>query len=344
MPVTFPVSDVKPYEPLPLKTIEVTEAVGSAMERPVEAAGANLTIQHVDQTNGFLQTCLMSYDAHRPLCLSPDDVWLAIAQGFAQHVNANAEALRSRFVQHEGKKELEVVRNGFVKGSAENDWPDAFGEFADQIAEHIGDHQRRLLVADFTTTGPIGRAASNLVLMDAMSSYFAYTMMTCCGIPSVTLLGTADDWSNIRARAAVLAEYQAGPWIAYLDEVLEFFTDAFKGSADPKFWQSFCKQSGGSGGPFVTGYVNAFFPYLRNKKVNPYANGTRSPYRDGPRTDDIPGGLSVVPFQWKYYGQDLPMDFLGGFVGTHQDEGTQQVRPVLGWAVGDRLRASVLPE
>jgi hypothetical protein len=44
----------------------------------------------------------MAHDAfyeHRPITLSPDVVWFTIAQGFATHVDLNAEALRAR-VRH----------------------------------------------------------------------------------------------------------------------------------------------------------------------------------------------------------------------------------------------------
>ncbi len=47
-----------------------------------------------------------AFSEHRPLILSPDVVWLTIAQGFAQHVNANAETLRRRFVRHQGVRTL----------------------------------------------------------------------------------------------------------------------------------------------------------------------------------------------------------------------------------------------
>ena len=33
---------------------------------------------------------------HRPLCLSPDMIWLMIIQGVANHINAHAEELRPR--------------------------------------------------------------------------------------------------------------------------------------------------------------------------------------------------------------------------------------------------------
>ena len=46
----------------------------------------------------FLQNILTAYRHDLPICLSPDDIWLLICQGFAQHVNFNAEELRSLFV------------------------------------------------------------------------------------------------------------------------------------------------------------------------------------------------------------------------------------------------------
>ena len=54
---------------------------------------------------------------HRPLCLSPDTIWLMIIQGVANHINAHAEELRPRIVSHQGKVTIQVRRDDFVKGS-----------------------------------------------------------------------------------------------------------------------------------------------------------------------------------------------------------------------------------
>ena len=40
---------------------------------------------------------------------------------------SQAERLRGEFVNHEGKQELEVVRDGFVIGAGGNDWLVHFG-------------------------------------------------------------------------------------------------------------------------------------------------------------------------------------------------------------------------
>lgn len=354
--VTFPVSpEVKRGRPGKYELIEARRAIDGTpgAVAQVEACGSNqVHLIHANtQMNGFLRAIHMAFAEHYPLVLSPDDVWLAIAQGFAHHVNANAEKLCKHFVRHEGQKYIEVQRDMFVKGSPSNDWPGAFAEFSDKIAEHIGDAKRRMVVSKFSTTGPIERAASEVVLMDAMKAYFSYSMKTCCGIPEVTLLGTEDDWHDIKDRVHAFAEFGATEWVTALTGVLWHFVDAYKGRADPKFWQSFYKEGGGSGGPYVTGAVNTFFPYLTTyrggvKEFNKWALQTdwdkrfkRFGFGGGPCSDDFPQGLSSVPFVWHYHGQPLDMSFLGGFVGTSQDPETGALRPAIGWGIADRKPA-----
>src|SRR5262249_1671334 len=123
---------------------------------------------------------------HRPLCLSPDMIWLTICQGVAHHVNAHAEQLRPRLVRHLGKAAIGVRRDDFVKGSPENPWPEVFADFSTQVRDHVGP-TLDLFRPDFTTTGPTERAAAEVVLLDAMRSYFEYTLHSLCGIPAITL-------------------------------------------------------------------------------------------------------------------------------------------------------------
>src|SRR5215472_9132937 len=93
------------------------------------------------------------------------------------------------------QSKLSVERPDFFLGR-ENPWPEVFAEFSQQIAAYVG-KLRDLVVADFSTTGPIARAASEVVLMDAFQPYFQYEWSIGCGIPSITLLGTPDDWIQL---------------------------------------------------------------------------------------------------------------------------------------------------
>ena len=176
MPITFQVTpDLIPI-PRKFEPLGITESIKDSTGIAVEASGANMTtglFGPSQQMNGFLRALHTSFDNHLPLTLSPDDVWVAIAQGFSAHVNANAEELRHQFVAHEGQKYIEIQRDFFVKGSPDNDWMGGFAEFSDKIAEYIG-KKRDLLVSSFTTTGPVEKAVSEVILMDAMKAYFTY--------------------------------------------------------------------------------------------------------------------------------------------------------------------------
>lgn len=278
-----------------------------------------------------------AFAEHYPLTLSPDDVWLCLAQGFALHMEANAEALRSKFVRHEGQLTLSIVRDNFVKGSPENDWQGCFAEWSDAIAAHIG-KKRDLVVADFSTTGPIERAASEVVLMSAMKNYFSYLMLTRCGIPQITLLGTVGDWQSIRRRAEMFAEFDLADWMSALLPVLDQFVKAAAGSADRTFWQSIYKERDDSGGPYVTGWINTLFPYLDSGSTNggPVRNDaafTPPDNDDWPTIGSFPRGLSCAPLVWEYLGTRYPMTLDAGFVGISQDPQTCAVRPAIGWAV-----------
>ena len=209
MAITFQVSRVeRATTPLPARSKKVRMTLQG---EPVEAMGASAATFRPSETHALIETVHRAYASHYPLALSPDAVWLAIAQGFAMHVNANAERLRGKFVRHAGQLAITVQRDDFVKGSPANPWPEVFSTFSDAIAAHIG-RKRDLVVCDFSTTGPCERAASELVLMDAMQRYFSYEVSTLCGIPEVSLEGTPEDWRAIRRRAQALYEYDLDWW------------------------------------------------------------------------------------------------------------------------------------
>jgi hypothetical protein len=347
---TFRVSDVARCS-LPLEATTLAASLKHHGVAACEAGAANqprLVVAGHETTHAFVETVGVAFAQHYPLVLSPDDVWLCLAQGFAAHVDLNAEALRERFVRHGGQLTLVVRRDDFVKGSPHNDWPSVFGEFSDQIASHAG-KKRELVVADFSTTGPVERAASEIVLMKAMEHYFRYDVMTLCGIPEITLLGTPDDWRSIRTRVDALSEFELAWWTKPLQAVLHQFVTAAEGRADATFWRSFYKLNDASGGPYVTGWINTLFPYVnvdrvgedrriekvveRNDAVATWSQGMQAPFGGGPKTQEFFAGLSRAPFTWTCFDQKLEMSFLAGFVGVSQDAESGAVRPAIGWAV-----------
>jgi len=313
----------------PLRSISLAESLKSRGGTTDASAG---NVGGIVRSSGhaFLSAVHTAFCNHFPLALSPDDVWLCIAQGFGIHVVANAESLRKRFVRHAGKVTLTVGR-----GPQDDDWSGVFAEFSDKLAAHLG-KTRDLVVAGFSTTGAIERAAFQIVLMGAMQEYFEYEC-SLCGIPRICLLGTPADWQNVYRRSEALAEFELKEWVDVLLPVLEQFVAASQGSVDPVFWRSFYKVDDSSGGPFVTGWINALFPYRQELtqsvdghavtwRYQPAASGTS-------RTSDFPPGLSRVPVKFTFTGSEAEGAFFGGFVGVAQDPDTLGVRPVIGWAV-----------
>jgi hypothetical protein len=103
--------------------------------------------------------------------------------------------------------------------------------------------------------------------------------------------------------------------------------------------------------PIPTGWINVLFPYVMNDPeagtltqnwaTTHWRKGlnTRFGSAGGPSEDSIPSGLAAVPFKWNYLGTSFEMEFLGGFVGVAEDEGSLALRPAMGWAVRDAKSA-----
>jgi hypothetical protein len=278
-------------------------------------------------------------------------IWLLICQGVAHHVNVHADSLRSRFVWHQGKARIEVRRDDFIKGSPENPWGEVISEFSLRVREHIG-QVHELFVPRFSTTTATERIAAEVVLLDAMQSYFAYVFASRCGIPAITLEGTVEDWQELADRTQAFVQFDLEWWLTPLQAILQEFVAAARGVVRRDFWESVYKFKSFSGGSAVTGWIAAFFPYFKDKQgkateINPWlAEGGAKLKRllsgewDQGRLDRgcpspsaFPSGLSQAPFVWNYRGQRFDMEFLGGFVGVAQDAATLALRPEIGWAI-----------
>ena len=311
--------------------------------------------------NMLVEAVHKAFYRHHPLRLSPDVIWLTIAQGLAAHVARNSEELRHLFVSHAGKKVLTVERADFVKGSPHNDWAGVFPEFSAQITEHIGEATRALIENDFSTTTPVDRICSHITLMDTVQSYLEYRMLCGCGLPCVELTGTAADWRSIRKRAAAFDTFGLSWWLKPLLPVLDQFVAAAEGHGQDNraFWNSMCNLRGASGiynGP-VTGWVQVLFPYLahgrRNHALGEWSRDSgatepreaeRSSFRPplrgtGLQLRDFPGSLACAPIIYKDVstGKSHAMTFEAGItcVVEHADAGLC-LEPRTGWAVVDR--------
>lgn len=287
----------------------------------------------------LFQTIVRAYAEHRPLVLSPDMIWMAISQGFGQHVNRNAEKLRPMLVNHEGKADL-VITDTVSPLSAGYDWNKAISGFAGQVEKYTKDGVAKTLVADFSTTGDVERIASRMVLMDNFKPYFDYVSFNIsCGIPSVTIEGTPDDWRSVIGRTKKLAEYDLGWWTKDLLPILDQFLKASRGKPDTGFWQDIVSTRkmdslrGGGCSPDkpskIDGWFLRLFPYDEEGLTPQTISWSKSMPGEQTRTNMIcrevsPDGEIL---------SETDLELMAGFVGVKEDPETFALRPQIGWIV-----------
>ena len=347
--VTF---DVSPEVGLgkPLEALRHDEVFESALQGRIEALWRpTAPLVSCSEEHQLVSAVHDAFFKHYPLTLTPDAVWLTLARGFALHVNENAEELRGRFVSHAGREILTVSRRDFLPGD-DNPWGEVFEQFGDLVEGRVG-KLRQFLRCDFSTTGPVERAASDLIVMETFKAYFEYEFCGGCGIPSITLTGTADDWRSIRDRAALFGEYGLETWSRALDRVLAQFVAAAEGRADRTFWQSIFRYRSGSGPSVMTGWLNTFFPYHQDREgrlsPNPYLGDWEDRYRidavqhwreswanpQGVGIDRIPSCVTNVPLKVLWGDREETMRLVGGLMGVSQHPDTLSLKPESGWAV-----------
>eukprot|EP00747_Dinoflagellata_sp_TGD_P162443 gnl/TRDRNA2_/TRDRNA2_180066_c0_seq1.p1 gnl/TRDRNA2_/TRDRNA2_180066_c0~~gnl/TRDRNA2_/TRDRNA2_180066_c0_seq1.p1 ORF type:complete len:503 (-),score=116.03 gnl/TRDRNA2_/TRDRNA2_180066_c0_seq1:90-1481(-) len=316
--------------------------------------------------HGFISAVTAAFKDHYPLALRPQHFWLMVAQGVATHVDLNAEAVRTNWVKHEGKKTLEVRCDEFVLGQP-NDWASTVSgkpdSFAVQIAANTVAGVAEALAPPFSDTTSVEDIAQKIVVMDICKNYFDYKCTTMCGFPEITMEGSEHDWVLLRQAAERLLQRCkpdfAAKWGTALLPLLDKLLAARRGEVDATFWNSLCKRGGTSGSgarTWFNGWINVFFPYVErreNRYCVPYSadagyvqeglvydkrygmGGGRG--IGGPDCEDFPSGMSCAPVEWAYYERSINLDFNAGFVGATQDAESLQIRPAVGWFITKRV-------
>ncbi|NTX05414.1 DUF4419 domain-containing protein [Myxococcus sp. CA040A] len=292
----------------PLETVPLGSLVGEALWL---APAADTRVVDPEGVHPLLAAVHIAFAEHRPLVLSPDVVWLTLAQGFAHHIRLHSETLRGRLVRHSGRRTLTVGVSAAPR--TEEEFGATLTSFRELLREELGPGLPRLLSCDFSTSTDVERMAGDVVLMDAMSPYFDFAITVMCGIPRITLLGTPEDWRAIRRRIDVLAEFDLGWWTSSLIPIVDEFVRTSEGHPDRELWSELYKPRRAYGWDRASGWVTRLFPYVGNagrfNRRNPILeqshadmmksveNGDENDWHWGPglALHEAPAGLSCVP-------------------------------------------------
>ena len=288
----------------------------------------------------FFQTVVRAYAEHRPLVLSPDMVWLLISQGFARYVNAHSEKLRDQIVNHTGKMDL-VVETEKELIHEDPDWEKLIAGFAAQIDEYTKGDIAKTMTADFTTTGVTERITSQVTLMETVKTYFDYIIHYIgCGIPSITLKGTPEDWQKVLEKTKQLEKYGMNDWIRSLKPILTEFVNASQGNPNQAFWQGMVKKEDPDelvgnkvcdlrNPTILDGWMLKLFPDENGKTLDQV-----------PHTHEMPSERVYVDFRYQIIDidngnvlVDTPMELVAGYIGTEVDTLTHALTPKMGWMV-----------
>ena len=289
--------------------------------------------------DAFFRSIVGAYAQHKSVTLSPDMIWLLISQGFARYVNAHAETLRPQLVDHEGQVSL-VVESDVDVLSKKVDWPKLISGFTSQIERYSQGDIGKTITANFSTTGLTERVASQITLMDAMKSYFEYVVVyIACGIPSITLQGTPDDWQKVMDKTRRLSAYGLEEWTKSLDNVLRQILATAEGRPNPLFWKSMVKtyrpdeMQGGACDmrkpTELDGWLLKLFPDENGKTLDKVAH-----------TKEMESEMVRTPFKYQMIDPETgmllnewPMELWAGFIGAQEDRETNLVTPKIGWMV-----------
>ena len=296
--------------------------------------------------DNFYQCVVYAYACHKSLALSPDMIWLLISQGFARYVKAHAEELRPKLVDHTGKMDLVVQFK-----TKKDDWPKLIEGFASQIDQHTKGEIAKTITANFTTTGPVERVASQITLMESAKKYFNYiAMRLSCGIPSITIQGTPNDWEAVLSKTKKLEEYGLGEWTKSLEPILQEFIRASEGRPNQQFWKCMVKQQpteklkGGGCSMDKPTELDGWF-----LKLFPDENGEI--LSSTPHTKNMASEMVVVGFKYRIVDHltnavlgEKPMELRAGFIGAEEDSKTNTLTPKIGWLVNNALSEEEIKE
>lgn len=199
----------------------------------------------------YMEYLAMCWGSHYGVVLTPDIYWYTILSEIASHIKANSEKYRSLFTTSNGKVEIivqttddELIDLNLILKALEKAVPT----------------NTKVFLPEFTTSTDSSRLAFKAAFADAMTPYYNYSMYM-CGLRKINLLGSEEDWRQIRTSLEALKEILDCK--EYLDTVIELTNSINLNLTNPdvEFLKDIFKMKRcGSGGQVeVDGWIKKLF-------------------------------------------------------------------------------------
>ena len=294
------------------------------------------------EKSSLIQGLIYAYKNHYPITVTPDMIWILILQGFSRFMEKYENLVRERFVNFTGKKDLKVERLDYSPQSATKEvWDGIMKEFVEKIGKNVGQETIDNLECNFSTTSPAALVTSQVSIMSAMKQYFTYrVLMAGCGISSITLEGSLQDWEKIKSKLEFLSTKALKWWTKHLIPIIDniiatkkYYNSKGKLSKELiEFWKGMIRLKG-KGDMYdphmVNGWIVKFIPNLSNEKPEVYEEIYET---------QIPDQIISCPMELTWLSMmgkkvEYKCSLFSGFYGMVQDKKTFNVRPVIGYAI-----------
>lgn len=267
--------------------------------------------------SALLDTFQDAYQQHRPIALDPDDLFFALLQSVSLMVNQDSEKVRQQLVHHEGKKQILVESDEILP------WSVVMNEFATKARENMTDENRDKYSAIFSTTDKYQKFSYDVVLMETTQNFFDFVYRTKCGIPSIRLNGTLEDWLMLKQKAIDAIKIVNHPlWREKIEEILDkillaFSPDESDQQKTAEFFGSVYKyeQARGSGTDYISGWIGYFYPFYVNRISNEIKLIPVEKMIDRV-VGSVQHSVSSAPFVWILANHKMSMRVFSGQIGS----------------------------
>ena len=293
----------------------------------------------------LIQGLILAYKNHYPIVISPDIIWILFLQGFSRFMDKYSEKVRNKFVTFTGKKIINVKKIGiFPKDASKETWQEVIDNFVGGIKSYVGEEMISNLQSDFTTTEEVTLATSQATIMSSMKNFFEFDLaMGGCGISSIILEGTLEDWEKIKSKLNYLSQNDFGLnwWIKHLIQIIDkiiMTKNYYKQNKNinnelKKFWKNIIRikdEKNDFYDPYtINGWIINFIPNLSEDNPKIFSEMKK---------DDIPDQIISCPLKLTVYNLNSTKtihecDLVSGFFGMTQNKKNFSVRPIIGYAL-----------
>lgn len=307
--------------------------------------GCHSAAWQIEQSpNNLLKAVVLAFAYHLPLRLKPDHILYAILSGFNMWVNemGGHQKLAQKGLVDESKKNITI------EISTNPDWDQVVDTIGNQLEEAITNRDLiQIMKGSFTTTTQTMMRVKNLTVASIMKKFVRIEFSTWCGIPYVTIEGSPQDWEKLKVitnALLALADGELNWWLVKLNEGLDVMIETSKGNNTEAAWINFLNFKSHSGFHGFDGWLNSFFPYVKETEHNPKNIVTNALLKKDPKEkyhvdcinfSNVLPSTSTESYEWKLGGNPYKtLHITAGLVDVIQWTGEDfALEPFIGYQI-----------